>query len=107
MIVPLIGWLIGTVLVFASRVWSRREKVIGAILLTLPVLVLGLGYIAAGPNGSEESTPPGDTQPIGQKVEDPMGPGPTELVFFVAGLPSALYLGWQLRRDQASNPKES
>ena len=107
LIVPLIGWLIGTVLVFASRVWSRRDKVIGAILLTLPVLVLGLGYVAAGPNGSEDSTPPGDTRPVGEKVEDPMGPGPAELVFFVAGLPSALYLGWQLRRDPATNPKES
>jgi hypothetical protein len=81
--------------------------VIGAILLTLPVLVLSLAYVAAGPNGSEESTPPGDTQPVGEKVEDPIALGPTELVFFVAGLPSALYLGWQLRRDQATNPKES
>jgi hypothetical protein len=107
LIVPLIGWLIGTVLVFASRGWSRRDKVVGAILLTLPVLVLSLGYVAAGPNGSEESTPPGETRSVGEKVEDTIALGPTELVFFVAGLPSALYLGWQLRRDQASNPKDS
>jgi hypothetical protein len=86
---------------------SRRDKVVGAILLTLPVLVLSLGYVAAGPNGSEESTPPGETRSVGEKVEDTIALGPTELVFFVAGLPSALYLGWQLRRDQASNPKDS
>ena len=107
LIVPLIGWLIGTILVFASRVWSRRDKVIGAILLTLPVLVLGLGYVAAGPSGSEESTPPGDDRPVGQKVEDPVTLGGTELVLLVAGIPSALYLGWKLRRDPATTPTES
>ncbi|HET6920058.1 MAG TPA: hypothetical protein VFI46_11410 [Jiangellaceae bacterium] len=106
LIVPFIGWLIGTVLVFASRVWSRRDKLIGALLLLLPIAVLGVGFVAAGPNGSEDSTPPGDTRPVGEKVEDPMGPGPVELVLFVAGLPSALYLGWRLRRDPATSPAE-
>jgi hypothetical protein len=105
LIVPFIGWLIGTVLVFASRVWSRRDKLIGALLLLLPIVFLSLGFVAAGPSGSEDSTPPGDTRPVGQKVEDPIGPGPVELVLFVAGLPSALYLGWQLRRDPARVPR--
>jgi hypothetical protein len=105
LIVPFIGWLIGTVLVFASRVWSRRDRLIGTLLLLLPIVFLSLGFVAAGPNGSEDSTPPGDTRPVGQKVEDPIGPGPVELVLFVAGLPSALYLRWQLRRDPARVPR--
>jgi hypothetical protein len=102
LIVPFIGWLLGTVLVFASRVWSRRDKLIGAILLLLPIVLLGLGFVTAGPNGGEDSVPPGDTRPVGEQVEDPGLPGAVELVLFVAGLPSALYLGWQLRRDPSS-----
>jgi uncharacterized membrane protein len=108
LIVPFIGWLTGTVLVFASRIWSRRDKLIGALLLLLPIVVLSLGFVAAGPSGSEDSTPPGDNRPVGEKVEAPAPEaGPVALVLFVAGLPSALYLGWQLRRDPAASPTES
>jgi uncharacterized membrane protein len=107
LIVPFIGWLIGAVLVFASRIWSRRDKLIGALLLFLPIVLLGLGFVAAGPSGSEDSTPPGANRPVGEKVEAPAPEaGPVALVLFVAGLPSALYLGWQLRRDPATSPTE-
>ena len=106
LIVPVVGWLIGTILVFVSRAWSQRDKVIGAILLWLPIAVLGLGLVAGGPSGVEESTPPGDDRPVGEKVEDPALPGPVELVLFVAGLPSAVYLGWKLRRDTDTGPTD-
>ena len=99
LIVPFIGWLVGTVLVFASRVWTRRDKVIGAMLLLVPVVVLGLGFSIVGPVGSE-SVPPGEIPPVGESDEGPGGLGPIELVLFVAGIPSALYLGWRLHRDQ-------
>jgi hypothetical protein len=108
LIVPFIGWLVGTVLVFASRVWSRRDKLIGALLLFLPILVLGLGFVAAaGPNGSEESVPSGHVEePV---VETTSSPGPAELalVLFLPGLPSALYLAWQLRREPDTSPTQS
>jgi hypothetical protein len=107
LIVPFIGWLVGTVLVFASRAWSRRDKLIGAVLMLVPIAVLSLGFVAAGPSGTEEATPPGDDRPVGEKVEDPAAPGGTELVLLVAGVPSALYLGWKLRRDPATTPMES
>ena len=99
LIVPVVGWLIGTILVFVSRAWSQRDKFIGVVLLWLPIAVLGLGLVAGGPSGSEESTPPSDDRPVGEKVEDSALPGPVELVLFAAGLPSAMYLGWRLRRD--------
>jgi hypothetical protein len=107
LIVPVIGWLIGTVLVFVSRMWSRRDKLIGAVLMWLPIVMLGLSFTAGGPSGGEESTPPGDDRPVGEKVEDPMLPGPVELVLFVAGLPSALYLAWQLRRRPAPSLEQA
>jgi hypothetical protein len=106
LIVPFIGWLIGTILAFASRVWSRRDKVIGAMLLLVPVVLLGLGYTAAGPSGSDESTPPGEIRPVGEKEEAPPEPGLVELVLFVAGVPSALYLAWRLRRDPDTSPTD-
>ena len=102
---PFIGWLVGAVLVFASRVWSRRDKLIGAVLLVLPIVILGLGVVAiAGPNGGEESPPPGDTRTVDEKVEDPLDLEPVEPVLFVAGLPSAPYLGWRLRPNPGASP---
>ena len=106
LILPAVGWLIGTILVFASRAWSRRDKFIGAILLFLPIAVLSLGLVAAGPSGSEESAPPGHDRPVGEKIEDPAIPGPAELALLVAGLPSAMYLGWKLRRDPDASPAD-
>jgi hypothetical protein len=102
LIVPFVGWLVGAVLVAISAAWSRRDKIIGGLLLVVPIVVLGLGFMAAGPSGSEESPPLGDAGPVGERVDDPIGPGGFEFVLFIAGLPSALYLGAQLRRDPAA-----
>jgi hypothetical protein len=108
MIVPIIGWLIGTILVFASQAWSRRDKLIGTLLLLLPIIVMGLGFVAGGgPNGGEASAPVGDTLPAGEPGAEPANLGPAELVLFVLGVPSALFLAWRLRRGQATSPTES
>jgi hypothetical protein len=105
LVIPFIGWGVGAVLVFASRVWSRRDKLIGAGLLLLPIVILGLSVVAiSGPNGGEESSPPGDTRPVGEKVEAPLDAVPAGLVLFVVGLPSALYLGLRLRPNPGDEP---
>jgi uncharacterized membrane protein len=104
LVVPLVGWLIGTVLVVASRVWSGREKLIGGLLLLLPIAILSLTFVA-GSRMSQEATQSDDIPPLGQTVEDPRSLGPIELVFFIPALPSALYLGWRLRRGPS--PTES
>ena len=80
LVVPVVGWLVGIVLVLASRAWSSREKTIGALIL-VPVLLPFLGLVlgsAGGGLGSVEVA----TLVVG---------------FVLAGLPSALYLGSRLR----------
>jgi hypothetical protein len=108
LLVPFLGWLVGSVLVVASRAWSRRDKVVGGLLLVLPVLMLGLGVTATGPSGGEESVPPGENRPAGLREDDPgIGSGPVELALFAAGVPSALYLGWQLRPERPARRRRS
>jgi HAAS domain-containing protein len=50
-LVPLVGWIVGVVLLWASEVWTRREKVLGTLVipggLLLPVGIV-LAAAAAG-----------------------------------------------------------
>lgn len=110
LVVPFVGWLVGAVLVVASRAWSGREKAFGLALLLLPLLLPLIGVLA-----ESESTPapaPGPPESVG---DDPGGPahserstgegvGALELVafLFLLGLPSALYLGWRLHRTPSA-----
>ena len=103
LIIPVIGWLVGMILTLASRVWSRRDKGIGILLLLVPVALFGLGFAATGTSRAVEAPPPSQTQPVGGEEEPPAGLGPVELVLVVAGVPSALYLGWRLRRDPTAS----
>jgi hypothetical protein len=99
LLIPVIGWLVGMALALASRVWSRRDKGIAILLLLVPIVVLGLGFVATGPSRTAEAPPPSQTQPVDTEEEAPAGPGAVELVSLVAGMPSAVYLAWRLRRD--------
>ena len=45
-VVPIIGPLVGIILVWMSTRWSDREKTIATVLTFLPVLVLSLGLVA-------------------------------------------------------------
>jgi hypothetical protein len=103
LIVPLVGWLVGAVLVCASQAWSRRDKLIAALLVLLPIVLVGLSFALGGPHGAEESLPSGDARPAGEKVEAPLEQGAAAPVLIAAGVPSALYLGWQLRRSSPAS----
>jgi hypothetical protein len=49
-IVPVLGWIVGAILLATSNVWTNREKVVGLLLFPgglLPAVALGLG--AGGP----------------------------------------------------------
>jgi uncharacterized membrane protein len=60
-VLPIVGPLVGIVLVWGSTRWTRREKGIATVLTALPVLTLALGvamFIAVG-----DSTEPGQPVP--------------------------------------------
>jgi hypothetical protein len=102
LLVPFIGWLVGIVLVFVSEAWARRDKVIGIALLLLVLLVpfVGVTFVSAD-SGMEEAVP-GDARPVGVKEDGGGSDVGFLLLAMLAGLPSALYLGWRLRRHRAS-----
>jgi hypothetical protein len=104
MVIPFIGWLLGIVLVLVSQAWSSREKLVGVALALTPVIVPLLGFMVAGADGTQGG--PVSVEPSVGMEDDNSGSGgigPLEtatlaLLFFAGGLPSALYLGWRLRR---------
>jgi hypothetical protein len=59
-VLPVIGPLVGIVLVWMSTRWTGREKTIATVLTFLPVLVLSLGLVATvavSSNGTEQPDP--------------------------------------------------
>jgi uncharacterized membrane protein len=59
-VVPIVGPIIGIVLVWMSTRWSGREKTIATVLTFLPVLVLSLGLVATvavSSNGTGQPDP--------------------------------------------------
>ena len=93
LVIPFLGWILGAVLVWLSRLWTTRDKLIGTVA-GLSWLLGGLGTIMAGRAGS----------PVGQPGVDvaTTGPNPLEVVLVVAPLvlpvAAAIYLGLRLRR---------
>ncbi len=87
----------------ASRAWSGREKALGLALLLLPLLLPLLSVVAEGPESTLEpaGAPVVGSDPGSERRTDG-GWGPVEVatlsLLFLAGLPSALYLAWRLRR---------
>jgi HAAS len=111
LVVPLVGWLFGVVLVLVSRAWSAREKAVGVLLALPPALVPAMLMTAGTESGTIANEPipvgPGEAPPGGFPdlgEGDDVGLGLVEVaalaLTFLAGAPSALYLGWRLRRGR-------
>jgi hypothetical protein len=110
LVVPVLGWLVGIVLVLVSRAWTSREKLVGIALALLPVLV-PLVFLVASSEGADVDPVPLEPGPTPRPAPGPnelpdaatneAGLGAVEvlalLALFLAGLPSALYLGLRLR----------
>jgi putative ABC transport system permease protein len=92
-VIPFLGWVLGTVLVWLSRLWTTRDKLLGT-LGGLSWVLGGLGTVMVGREGG----------PVGQPGVDvgTTGPNPLELILvvapFVLPVAAAVYLGLRLRR---------
>jgi len=92
LVIPFLGWILGAVLVWLSRLWTTRDKLIGTVA-GLSWLLGGLGTVMVSAGG-----------PVGQPGVDvgTTGPNPLEVVLVVAPLvlpvAAAIYLGLRLRR---------
>jgi len=92
LVIPFVGWVVGVVLVWLSRLWTTRDKLIGTIG-GLSWVVAGLGTVMTSAGGSRA---------VGSA---PLGPPETDLlalflfvVPFVVPIVAAIYLGFRLRR---------
>jgi hypothetical protein len=79
LVIPFVGWVVGIVLVWISRVWTTRDKVIATVLVPGGVMASFLLTLGSGPGGL----------------------GPLEVMVLAApfflGIPAAIYLGIRLR----------
>ena len=92
LVIPFVGWVVGVVLVWLSRLWTTRDKLIGTIG-GLSWVVAGLGTVMTSAGGSRA---------VGSA---PLGPPETDLLAlflvvipFVLPIVAAIYLGFRLRR---------
>ncbi|MEP6760533.1 MAG: hypothetical protein ABJA93_04125 [Sporichthyaceae bacterium] len=66
-VVPIIGPIVGIVLVWASTRWTHREKTVATILTVLPVIVLAvgaIGLVSVRSSGSDQPLPVEEHAPV-------------------------------------------
>jgi uncharacterized membrane protein len=107
LVIPFLGWLVGVVLVWVSRLWTIRDKVIGT-LGGMSWVVAGLGTIMVRAvnislSASGSGTPVGSPGPI-----ESTGPSVVEVILFVAPfvlpIAAAIYLAVRLRGLAGAHP---
>ena len=96
LVIPFLGWVVGVVLVWLSRLWTTGDKLVGTIG--------GLSWVAAGLGGIMTSA--GGSTAVGS---EPLGPTETSVltvvvfvVPFVLPVAAAIYLGVRLRSRTAA-----
>ena len=93
--IPFLGWVLGVILVWLSRIWTTRDKLVGT--------VGGLSWVLAGLGTISISA---GSRPVGSPA--PLGPSETSLLEvalfvlpFVLPVVAAVYLGFRLRARTA------
>lgn len=111
-IVPILGWVVGVILLWISEVWSKREKLIGTFLvpggLALPVYLIGFFSLDAGESCVSNRGP-------GARIRETCSGGASSLesillvliliLLVVTPLVTTAYLARRMRRRSKSDAR--
>jgi hypothetical protein len=96
LVIPFLGWVLGVILVWVSRIWTTRDKLVGT--------VGGLSWVLGGLGTISMSA---GSRPVGSSA--PLGPAETNLLEvvlfvlpFVLPIAAAICLGIRLRGRTAT-----
>jgi len=104
LVIPFLGWVVGVVLVSASRAWTGREKAVGIALVLVPAVLLALSVVSVGASSGPEVSVGTAVETLHEEQDGggDGGIGSIELLVilgtFLAGPLAAVYLGSRLRR---------
>ncbi len=111
-VLPVVGWLVGVVLLWVSDIWTNRDKVIGTLVVPgglLPAALFGAGVVGYTESCSSEIDPA-----TGAVIGETCTGGPSTLVqllmtglfvvVLVAPLLTTAYLARRMRRTTAVPP---
>jgi uncharacterized membrane protein len=106
-VLPVVGWFVGLALLWASTVWTLRDKLIGTLLVPgglLPIVVL-LPSAATVCTGTRSFGPGGR---VVETTDCGAGPSPwliaLAIVLVVAPIASTAYLAWRTRSRADAGP---
>ncbi|MBA3431094.1 MAG: EAL domain-containing protein [Actinobacteria bacterium] len=107
LIVPVLGWIVAVILLWSSRAWDTREKLIGTFFV--PGGLLGALLLMALSASTRSCTVTGNS--AGEIIERCARPGPSDIertllillfaLLVILPIASAIYLGVRLRRRTA------
>jgi hypothetical protein len=109
-VLPVLGWLIGVVLLWVSDAWRTREKLLGTLLFPGGLLIPAALGVLASESGSCGTvvTPQLSPQPIGEACASPDGTAWWEvtLVVVLIAVPIGVvvYLARRMRRMAPATP---
>lgn len=101
-VIPILGWVLGVILLWASRVWSTREKLIGTLLV--PGGLSAVVYVLILPGASSTCQSGGGAGQVtvehctSQAIPNPILI-PLLIAFVIAGITTPIFLA---RRATAS-----
>jgi uncharacterized membrane protein len=107
-VLPVIGWLVGVVLLWVSDAWNRRDKLIGTLVvpggLLLPLALLTIGTSAGG--GCSTPVPAVGAEEAAACIDGSGGINVLSLiavtVLLLAPLVTTAYLARRMRRPTAT-----